>query len=181
MADAKGPVRNRDLWERLLALVEDDARTVSFVWLKRATEANNTIVDRLSRGWDRGRGRLRNVFGSRLTKVGATVHGIVVDSAAVSDLIDHVGFRVSDLPASRRMYEAALAELGFSVLGEGVFEGDSYVLFGRGDDDDFMAQPCEPVGLQVRLRADTARSGLGRVLLGDQTDPHAEAGRAADK
>jgi catechol 2,3-dioxygenase-like lactoylglutathione lyase family enzyme len=55
----------------------------------------------------------------------------------VSDLIDHVGFRVSDLPASRRMYEAALAELGFSVLGEGVFEGDSYVLFGRGEDDDF--------------------------------------------
>jgi catechol 2,3-dioxygenase-like lactoylglutathione lyase family enzyme len=55
----------------------------------------------------------------------------------VSDLIDHVGFRVSDLPASRRMYEAALAELGFSVLGEGEFEGDGYVLFGRGEDDDF--------------------------------------------
>ncbi len=34
-----GPVKNRDLWERLFALVEDDARTVSFVWLKRATEA----------------------------------------------------------------------------------------------------------------------------------------------
>jgi catechol 2,3-dioxygenase-like lactoylglutathione lyase family enzyme len=80
---------------------------------------------------------LRNVFGSRLTKGGATVHGIVVDSAAVSDLIDHVGFRVSDLPASRRMYEGALAELGFSVLGEGVFEGDGYVLFGRGENDDF--------------------------------------------
>jgi len=55
----------------------------------------------------------------------------------VSDLIDHVGFRVSDLPACRRMYEAALAELGFSVLGEGEFEGDSYVLFGRGENDDF--------------------------------------------
>jgi catechol 2,3-dioxygenase-like lactoylglutathione lyase family enzyme len=35
------------------------------------------------------------------------------------------------------MYEAALAELGFSVLGEGEFEGDGYVLFGRGEDDDF--------------------------------------------
>jgi len=45
----KGPVKNRDLWERLFALVEDDARDVSFVWLKRATEANNSIVDRLSR------------------------------------------------------------------------------------------------------------------------------------
>jgi catechol 2,3-dioxygenase-like lactoylglutathione lyase family enzyme len=55
----------------------------------------------------------------------------------VSDLIDHVGIRVSDLPASRRMYEAALVELGFSVLGEGEFEGDAYVLFGRSQSDDF--------------------------------------------
>ena len=36
------------------------------------------------------------------------------------------------------MYEAALAELGFSVLGEGEFEGDGYVLFGRGENDDFI-------------------------------------------
>src|SRR5262245_7301342 len=58
--------------------------------------------------------------------------------SALSDVIDHVGIRVSDLPASREMYEAALAELGFSVLGEGEFEGDAYVLFGRGEDDDFI-------------------------------------------
>lgn len=45
----KGPVKNRDLWERLFALVEDETRDVSFVWLKRATEDNNNIVDRLSR------------------------------------------------------------------------------------------------------------------------------------
>jgi len=55
----------------------------------------------------------------------------------VSEVIDHVGIRVSDLPASRRMYEAALAELGFVVLSEGEFEGDAYVSFGRGDSDDF--------------------------------------------
>ena len=55
----------------------------------------------------------------------------------MSEVIDHVGIRVSDLPASRRMYEAALAELGFAVLSEGEFEGDAYVLFGRGDSDDF--------------------------------------------
>jgi catechol 2,3-dioxygenase-like lactoylglutathione lyase family enzyme len=55
----------------------------------------------------------------------------------VSEVVDHVGIRVSDLPASRRMYEAALAELGFVVLSEGDFEGDTYVLFGRGDSDDF--------------------------------------------
>jgi catechol 2,3-dioxygenase-like lactoylglutathione lyase family enzyme len=55
----------------------------------------------------------------------------------VSEVIDHVGIRVSDLPASRRMYEAALAELGFLALSEGEFEGDAYVLFGRADSDDF--------------------------------------------
>src|ERR1700675_3799968 len=52
-------------------------------------------------------------------------------------MIDHVGIRVSDLPASRRMYEAALAELGFVALSGGGFEGGGYVFFGRGDDDDF--------------------------------------------
>jgi catechol 2,3-dioxygenase-like lactoylglutathione lyase family enzyme len=56
----------------------------------------------------------------------------------MSEVIDHVGIRVSDLAASRRMYAAALAELGFTVLGEGVFEGDAYVLFGRGTSDDFV-------------------------------------------
>ena len=55
----------------------------------------------------------------------------------MSEVIDHVGIRVSDLPASRRLYEAALAELGFAVLSEGEFEGDAYVLFGRADSDDF--------------------------------------------
>jgi catechol 2,3-dioxygenase-like lactoylglutathione lyase family enzyme len=49
----------------------------------------------------------------------------------MSEVIDHVGIRVSDLATSRRMYEAALAELGFAVLGEGEFEGDAYVLFGQ--------------------------------------------------
>ena len=55
----------------------------------------------------------------------------------MSEVIDHVGIRVSDLATSRRMYEAALAELGFAVLGEGEFEGDAYILFGRGTSDDF--------------------------------------------
>jgi len=55
----------------------------------------------------------------------------------MSTVIDHVGIRVGDLPASRAMYEAALAELGFSVLGDGEFEGDGYVLFGRDGNDDF--------------------------------------------
>jgi catechol 2,3-dioxygenase-like lactoylglutathione lyase family enzyme len=55
----------------------------------------------------------------------------------MSEVIDHIGIRVSDLLVSRLMYEAALAELGFVVLSEGEFEGDAYLLFGRGDSDDF--------------------------------------------
>jgi catechol 2,3-dioxygenase-like lactoylglutathione lyase family enzyme len=79
----------------------------------------------------------------------------------MSEVIDHVGIRVSDLATSRRMYEAALAELGFAVLGEGEFEGDAYVLFGRGTSDDFAlhAVGTEPVrdrlttGAHVAFRA----------------------------
>ena len=55
----------------------------------------------------------------------------------MSEVIDHVGIRVSDLAASRRMYEAALVELGITVLGEGEFEGDAFVLLGHGTSDDF--------------------------------------------
>ena len=55
----------------------------------------------------------------------------------MSEVIDHVEIRVSDLATSRRMYEASLAELGFTVLDEGEFEGDAYVMFGRGTSDDF--------------------------------------------
>jgi catechol 2,3-dioxygenase-like lactoylglutathione lyase family enzyme len=84
----------------------------------------------------------------------------------VSEVIDHVGIRVADLPASRRMYEAALAELGFSVLSEGEFEGDSYVLFGRGDRDDFAvhsvgAKPGRErvtTGVHIAFRANDAES-----------------------
>lgn len=56
----------------------------------------------------------------------------------MAGVIDHVGIRVGDLPASRRMYEAALAEIGFTVLGEGEFEGHGYVLFGHSENDDFI-------------------------------------------
>lgn len=55
----------------------------------------------------------------------------------MSIVVDHVGFRVSDVDASRVFYEASLAELGFEVLGAGEFEADQYVLFGRDGMDDF--------------------------------------------
>jgi catechol 2,3-dioxygenase-like lactoylglutathione lyase family enzyme len=87
----------------------------------------------------------------------------------MSEVIDHVGIRVSDLAASRRMYEAALAELGFTVLGEGAFEGDAYILFGRGTSDDFAlhAVGTKPgrnrvtTGAHVAFRAPDA-SGVER-------------------
>jgi catechol 2,3-dioxygenase-like lactoylglutathione lyase family enzyme len=84
----------------------------------------------------------------------------------MSEVIDHVGIRVSDLPASRRMYEAALAELGFSALGEGEFEDDAYVLFGRDGDDDFS------------LHAVGSKPGRDRVTTGAHvafTAPDADA------
>lgn len=82
----------------------------------------------------------------------------------MSEVIDHVGLRASDLQSSRGMYEAALGELGFTALSEGTFEGDSYVLFGRGTNDDFAlhsvgTQPGRDratVGAHVAFRADDA-------------------------
>jgi catechol 2,3-dioxygenase-like lactoylglutathione lyase family enzyme len=84
----------------------------------------------------------------------------------VSEVIDHVGIRVADLRASRRMYEAALAEIGFVVLSEGEFEGDTYVLFGRGDSDDFC------------LHTVGSKPGRDRVTTGAHIAfhaPHADA------
>lgn len=72
----------------------------------------------------------------------------------MTGVIDHVGLRAADLPTSRRMYEAALTELGFSVVGDGAFEGDAYVLFGRPGSDDFS------------LHAVGSRPGRDRVTTG---------------
>jgi catechol 2,3-dioxygenase-like lactoylglutathione lyase family enzyme len=87
----------------------------------------------------------------------------------VSGVLDHVGIRVGNMQASRRMYEPALAELGFAVLSEGEFEGDGYVCFGRGDDDDFCLHTVgtEPgrdrvtTGVHIAFRAEDAEA-VGR-------------------
>jgi catechol 2,3-dioxygenase-like lactoylglutathione lyase family enzyme len=87
----------------------------------------------------------------------------------MSHVIDHVGIRVSDLASSRRMYEAALAELGFSVLGEGEFEADAYVLFGRGESDDFS------------LHTVGSEPGRDRVTTGTHVAFHAETQDAVER
>jgi ribonuclease HI len=46
---SNGPVKNRDLWERLFGLVWDDRRDVTFEWIKRVSDPNNHRVDRLAR------------------------------------------------------------------------------------------------------------------------------------
>lgn len=47
---SNGPVKNRDLWERLFSLVWDGKRTVTFVWIKgHAGDPNNRRVDQLAR------------------------------------------------------------------------------------------------------------------------------------
>lgn len=42
-------------------------------------------------------------------------------------ILDHIGFNVSDLSASRRFYDEALAPLGIGVAAE----GDGWVMLGR--------------------------------------------------
>ena len=47
---SNGPVKNRDLWERLFGLVWDGRRDVTFEWIPgHAGDPNNQRVDRLAR------------------------------------------------------------------------------------------------------------------------------------
>jgi catechol 2,3-dioxygenase-like lactoylglutathione lyase family enzyme len=105
-------------------------------WSRRGVY-RGTPVAAIERQYARTRGRcLPGVRGTKVVASGQVADG-EKERRCMSEVIDHVGIRVSDLATSRRMYEAALAELGFAVLGEGEFEGDAYVLFGRGTSDDF--------------------------------------------
>ena len=74
----------------------------------------------------------------------------------MSEVLDHVAIRVSDLEASRAFYASALAPLGFSVLhaaGGEAATGRS-VGFGRPGADDFwihepIANPLDPDGNNI--------------------------------
>jgi catechol 2,3-dioxygenase-like lactoylglutathione lyase family enzyme len=69
-----------------------------------------------------------------------------------SAILDHIDFRVRDLAASRRFYEAALAPLGIVVLEE----KDGRVAFGLPRADDFSIiqsdQPTRNVHLAFAAR-----------------------------
>jgi catechol 2,3-dioxygenase-like lactoylglutathione lyase family enzyme len=67
----------------------------------------------------------------------------------VSDVVDHVAIRVSDLARSRAFYTAALAPLGLEVLYEIDRErnGGPGVAFGRPGADDFaLHEPIDDPG-----------------------------------
>ena len=68
-------------------------------------------------------------------------------------VIDHVDLRVRDLAASRRLYEAALAPLGFAVL----HDGGGRVAFGPPGIDDFGLVQADPPTRGLHL-AFSARS-----------------------
>ncbi|MCW4460378.1 VOC family protein [Sphingomonas sp. BT-65] len=72
-------------------------------------------------------------------------------------MIDHLGIPVGDIAASRRFYEAALAPLGYKVMGEETNGlGNNVVLMGV-DEVDFVIADGEPVsdGVHHAFRAES--------------------------
>lgn len=73
-------------------------------------------------------------------------------------MIDHLGLDVSDLEASRRFYEAALAPLGFAVVAEARnAAGGRVVMFGVDGAPEFViAEGAAPgPGTHVAFRAES--------------------------
>ncbi len=63
-------------------------------------------------------------------------------------MLDHMTFRVRDLAATRRFYEAALAPLGYKVGHEAEHDGLRMLGFVEGDRFDtwFVEAPADPSG-----------------------------------
>ena len=94
----------------------------------------------------------------------------------MSDVVDHVGIRVSDLRASRRMYQAALAELGLSVLGEGVqpglrpeYSGHCFAAFIIDPDGNNVETVFHKPSANMYRKLDVhSRAELARILAADE-------------
>jgi ribonuclease HI len=68
---SSGPVKNRDLWERLFGLVWDGNRDVRFVWIKgHAGDVNNARVDHLAREAAVSHRRQQGVVSSNRDRIG---------------------------------------------------------------------------------------------------------------
>lgn len=71
-------------------------------------------------------------------------------------MIDHVGFKVSDLDRSREFYERALAPLGYRLIMSHPISGAG---FGAGRKPTFWISPGSPVaGLHIAITAADARA-----------------------
>ena len=62
-------------------------------------------------------------------------------------MFDHVAINVSDMDASRRFFEAALAPLGYEIS----FESPEWVGMRAGDRNDFGLVRRDPVGATVHV------------------------------
>ena len=67
-------------------------------------------------------------------------------------MFDHVAINVSDIDASRRFFEQALAPLGYDVS----FESPTWVGMGAGGRHDFGLVRRDPVGATVHLAFEAA-------------------------
>jgi catechol 2,3-dioxygenase-like lactoylglutathione lyase family enzyme len=82
-------------------------------------------------------------------------------------IVDHVLFVVEDFPASRRLYTAALAPLGFEEMNE----EPNCIAYGREQLDDFAICEGSPVTVAAHVAFDAADRG--------QVDAFFEAALAA--
>lgn len=69
-------------------------------------------------------------------------------------MIDHLAIDVADIARSRRFYEAALAPLGYRVVSDQTDETGAVVMFGAGEEPDFIiadkGRPAEATHLAFR-------------------------------
>jgi len=64
--------------------------------------------------------------------------GVSQRSSTEIDMLDHIGLDVSDITASRAFHERALKPLGYRIIREIREGGTTVVMFGVGDEPDFV-------------------------------------------
>lgn len=100
-------------------------------------------------------------------------------------ILDHIGFAVSDFPASRAFYEKALAPLGIKVLMDVTAEmtgGPAYCGFGEDKPDFWIGEGKAPEHrrmLPLQLR--TGRSSMPSTRLRSQPVARITAHRACGR
>lgn len=92
-------------------------------------------------------------------------------------MIDHIGLDVSDIARSRAFYEQALAPLGYRIVSEirpEEAEGPTVVMFGVGDEPDFVIAkdkspgPGNHVAFRARTRSEVDAFHTAALAAGGQ-------------